>query len=163
MVDPGLRHAELLHRRGGRLPGPLLLLPFRQVQFAYQFRQALRLDGVLVVVIPLDDLLLVRRVIGHCPLLSGFPGGATPRRSHAHRLSYGSFIVRRPVAGPVSCVPSSSAFRTPGFWKTGPSSGRSAPACSSSSASPARTRPPRPPGWPTSWWPCVSSTTPTGK
>ena len=48
------------------LPDALALLALAQVEFADQLRQALVLDGVLVLVVPLDDLLLVgREVVFH--------------------------------------------------------------------------------------------------
>ena len=63
MVDAGLRDAEFLHGRGSRLPGALALFALRQVQFAYELRQPLVLQQLLIVVIPLNDLLLMRSVV----------------------------------------------------------------------------------------------------
>src|SRR5439155_27162694 len=65
MIDARSRHAQLSQGGGGRVPGTLPFLPFRQEQLADQFCQPLSLDDSLAVIIPLDDLLLIWGVIRH--------------------------------------------------------------------------------------------------
>src|SRR5262245_16901655 len=63
VVNALLRQLEFLHRRRGALPELVAFFPFGQVEFGHQFGQALDLDLVKVLVIPLDDPLLVAGVV----------------------------------------------------------------------------------------------------
>src|SRR6185437_677450 len=67
MINARLWHAQLLHGGDNPRPYSLPFLARTQVQFADQLGQTLELECVLIVVIAFDDLLLIRREIGHDP------------------------------------------------------------------------------------------------
>ena len=45
-------------------PEAVAPLAFRQVEFGRQLRESLKLDGVEILIVAFDDLLLIRRVVG---------------------------------------------------------------------------------------------------
>src|ERR1051325_4465294 len=110
MIDARLRHLQFLHRVDGALPGFFFLLSGRQVQFPCQLGEALQRDGVEVVVVALDDLLLIGGIFALGLVVA-----------HEMRIT--------------KCVPSCNAYRAPASSSTGRPSARSTPALSSCWAS----------------------------
>jgi hypothetical protein len=53
-------------------PEPVAFLSFGKEEVCCQLRKALKLDGVEVFVVSIDDLSLVRRVVGHSTALLAF-------------------------------------------------------------------------------------------
>jgi hypothetical protein len=87
-------------------PEPVAFLAFGEVEICRELGKALKLDGIEVFVVSIDDLALVRRVVGHSTALLNVGRRATGARGTALAFR-AAFIVgphpeiRTALAGPV--------------------------------------------------------------